>query len=403
VGWSWVSELSRVGHQVWVLTRADNRTAIEPKTPANARFIYYDLPRWMQRGRNFPAGKPLYYMLWQWFAVRHVRNLFPDLPFDFVQHVTYVSARYPSFMGSLGIPFCFGPVSGGERVPVELRKGFSTRERWRERLRDLSNWLLPFDPVLRRMFRQATKIIVTPDTVSLVPRRWRNKCGVRLAIGLSSQYRAQASAGSRRPQRGWHLLYVGRLLDCKGVDIALCAVRQLQQWQLDVRFTVVGDGPARARLVRLVDELGLAESVEWAGWLPQHAVEEHYGAADLFLFPALRDSGGMVTLEAMAHGLPVVCTDLGGPGVIVSERCGRVLGTRGKSPEELAKDCARALREIMTTQGLWERLSAGARDRAREFDFQNLVTAVYPASSAVITEHEHTLQLSALVPHDAAF
>ena len=331
VGWNWACELSRLGHQVSVLTRADNRAAIESKALAHVKFIYYDLPHWVQLGRAFPAGKLLYYVLWQWFAVRHIRAQFPELPFDVVQHVTYVSIRYPSFMGSLGIPFYFGPVSGGERVPAKLRKGFSIRGRWREWLRDLSNRLVLLDPLLRRVFRQAEKIIVTRDTVSLVPRRWRHKCEIQLAIGLTGEYLNKASRVSQRRESGWHLLYVGRLLELKGVDIALRAVRQLKQWQPDVRFTIVGDGPSRSRLAKLAETLKIAENVEWVGWVPQHAMQDYYRSADLFVFPGLRDSGGTAVLEAMAHGLPVVCTELGGPGVMVNERCGRVLTAFDKS------------------------------------------------------------------------
>ena len=148
MGWSWAVELSRSGHQVWVLTRAGNRTAIErwPHPGSELRLLRSaaldtDLADWF-------FGKRLYYVLWQWFAARHIRKLFPGMPFDVVQHVTYVSVRYPSFMGSLGIPFYFGPVSGGETVPRKLRRGFSTRERLREWLRDLSNRLVPLDPLL---------------------------------------------------------------------------------------------------------------------------------------------------------------------------------------------------------------------------------------------------------------
>ena len=407
VGWSWVSELSRLGHRLWVLTRADNRAAIEGRAPSGVKFIYYDLPRPMLRVRTFPGGKRLYYVLWQWFAVQHIRKHFSQLPFDMVQHVTYVSARYPSFMGLLGVPFYFGPVSGGESVPVKLREGFPRRERWREWLRDLSNRLVPFDPLLRLVFRQATRIIVTPATVALVPPRWREKCSVQLAVGLSKEYLRQARAVSRHtgpgPGHSWRLLYVGRLLECKGVDIALRAVWQLKQW-LDVRFTIVGDGPARAQLEKLVEGLGLTEVVEWVGWLPHHEVEDHYRAAELFLFLSLRDSGGVAVLEALAHGLPVVCTELGGPGVIVNEHCGRVLQARDKNTEELATDCAHALREILTTPGLWDRLSAGAKSRAQDFDSQNLVASIYPVSSfpAAADQHEHSLPLSALVARDAA-
>ena len=148
MGWAWATELARQGHTVTVLTRSANRQAIEPeagKLPAQLRFLYYDLPAWAQTLRRLPEGRPAYYVLWQWFAARMIKRRFPRSAFDRVQHVTYVSARYPSFMGSLGIPFCFGPVSGGETVPPALRSGFSRAQRCRELLRDLSNRLVAID------------------------------------------------------------------------------------------------------------------------------------------------------------------------------------------------------------------------------------------------------------------
>lgn len=404
VGWSWATELSRLGHQVTVLTRADNAAAIGRVPRPNLKFLYYDLPRWMQLCRKGSAGKLLYYVLWQWCAARQVRNLFPDLPFDVVQHVTYVSLRFPSFMGSLGIPFYFGPVSGGEKVPAKLRPGLSVGERCREGLRDLSNRLIPLDPWLRAAFRRADKILATRDTVSMVPRPWLHKCHVRLAIGLTSDYLRQVTAESRPAGRCFRLLYVGRLLEWKGIDIALRAVRQLKHWHLDVRFTIVGDGPAKPRLTRLAQRLQLSEIVEWVGCIPQRDVEDYYRTADLLVFPSLRDSGGMAVLEAMAHGLPVVCTELGGPGVMVNEHCGRLLPSQDKTREELATLCAEAVRDLMSTPGLRDNLSAGAKARARDFESRDLVQSVYPSSpiSATVDQHEHSLQLSAAVLHDAA-
>ena len=385
------------------MTRADNRAAIERRPSPELNFIYYDLPRRMQIWRTGFAGKRLYYILWQWFAARHIRKLFPGMPFDVVQHVTYVSVRYPSFMGSLGIPFYFGPVSGGEAVPGRLRKGFSVRERLREWLRDLSNRLVALDPFLRKTFRQADKIIATRDTVPIIPQRWRHKCEVQLAIGLSSEYLNQAAA-PYRSGRCFRLLYVGRLLDWKGMDIALRAVHQLKQWDLNVQFTIVGDGSARSRLTKLSQRLGLAEIVTWTGCVPQYVVEVQYHSADLFLFPSLRDSGGLAVLEALAHGLPVVCTDLGGPGVMVNDRCGRVAPGLHGSSEELVSACAAATREIMTTPGLRERLARGARTRALDFNFQHLVRSIYPIGPrrAMVEHNEYALQSSTLVSRGAA-
>jgi glycosyltransferase involved in cell wall biosynthesis len=336
----------------------------------------------MQRGRRCPGAKALYYVLWQWFAARRIRRLFPRLPFDTVQHVTYVSIRYPSFMGSLGLPFYFGPVSGGEGVPPRLRTGFSARQRWHERLRDVSNFFVPLDPLMRRTFRQSERILVTRDTLPLVPRRWRDKTTVRLAVGHPKDGWTAIQSSPRRRAGDLRVLYVGRLLQWKGVDIALEAVSRVKQSHPKIRFTIIGDGPAKARLASLSRKLGLENIVEWVGWLPQRTLVEHYRSADLLLFPSLRDSGGMVVLESLAHGLPVLCTDLGGPGVIVDSTCGRAMATAGRTPQQLARDMASAMLEMAMFPNLLESLSYGAKARAREFNFQDLVQSVY-ASPAV--------------------
>lgn len=375
VGWSWANELSRLGHQVSVLTRADNRAAIEREPRPNIEFLYYDLPRWTQRCRKLSAGKSLYYVLWQWFAARYIRKLFPELPFDVVQHVTYVSVRYPSFMGSLGIPFYFGPVAGGEIVPHGLRADFSFGQKSREVVRDFSNALVPLDPMMRGVFNRADKIFVTPDTLALIPRRVRHKCEIEMPVYLTREYLCKAAAIAKRSSH--RVLYAGRLIDWKGLDIALYAIHHLKQWNLDVRFTIVGDGPARAKLRKLANKLGISQVVEWAGWVSQSTLEEHYRTASALLFPSLRDAGVTVILEALAHGLPVVCADLGGPGVIVNQHCGRVIATAHKRREQLASDFAEAVREILTTTELHKRLSDGARARARQFDFERLVGSIY--------------------------
>jgi len=384
VGWSWATELARLGHQVTVITRAANRRTIEAhsdRLPQNLGFVYYDLPTWMQRVRRGPGGKQLYYVLWQWFAARAVRQRFPSLGFDVVQHATYVSARYPSFMGSLGIPFYFGPVSGGEAVPTMLRTGCSPWERCREAIRDISNALVRFDPLMRRTFRQASRILVTHDTLPLLPQSVRHKAEPTLTIGLPA--RAPESTNEREvfhcPAR-LHLLYVGRLLEWKGVDIALHALSMMRPAYPNVDFTIVGDGHAAARLQRLCRTLELEDVVRWAGWAPQIKLADYYRHAHLLLFPSLRDSGGMVVLEALFQDLPVVCTNLGGPGLIVNRTCGRAIATAGRTREQLARGIADALLEMVSIPGLLETVSRGARTRAREFSIERLVRSVYPTT-----------------------
>ena len=71
---------------------------------------------------------------------------------------------------------------------------------------------------------------------------------------------------------------------------------------------------------KLTEDLGIAENVEWLPWQDREGMASLYADHHVLLFPAMHDSGGMVVLEAMNHGLPVVCLKLGGPATLVRTR-----------------------------------------------------------------------------------
>lgn len=383
VGWMWATELSAAGYEVWVITRAANRAAIESELRQRQRpglhFEYYDLPGWVLRWKRQAHGIYWYYALWQWGAYRMARQLMTTVSFDCVHHVTFVGMRGPSFMGRLGLPFYLGPVSGGERVPATFRAGMSRAARWREAIRDVANWALHADPVMRSSFRRADRILIaTVDSQDLIPRKYRDNCTIQLGVGLSREYLGWTGRNSNVPGATMRLLFAGRLLEWKGVDLALHVVRQLRERGQAAYLTIVGDGPARTSLGRLAAELRVEDLVRWVKWIPQEQLHEHYCRHDALLFPSLRDSGGMVVLEALAHGLPVVCTDRGGPGVIVNERCGRRVQTEGRTKDDVIDALTAAVHELGRDRVLLKKLSAGARSRAWEFDFRKVVASVYP-------------------------
>ena len=235
---------------------------------------------------------------------------------------------------------------------------------------------------MRHTFRHADRILVTRDTLALVPRHWHYKCEIQLAIGLSNTYLSNARSLEKRAAHAPTLLFVGRLLEWKGLAVALKAVSAIHQSFPGLRFVIAGDGPARTRLEKLSRQLGLADIVEWAGWRTQPQLEQHYRAADLLLFPSMRDSGGMAVLEALAHGLPVLCTDLGGPGHIVNETCGRAVPTHGLNQEQLAGKFSHTLREFLDAPDRMHSLSNWASARAQQFDFRNLARLVHPPPAA---------------------
>src|ERR1035441_10411541 len=101
---------------------------------------------------------------------------------------------------------CRSPYS--QALPcVALRRG-AARHLRREWLRDMSNFVVPRDPVMRWVFRRADKLLVTRDSLSLVPPCWRHKCHMQLAIGLTSEYLDHVNARTTLSGNRYRLLMV---------------------------------------------------------------------------------------------------------------------------------------------------------------------------------------------------
>lgn len=108
------------------------------------------------------------------------------------------------------------------------------------------------------------------------------------------------------------LFFIGRLVREKGVQVLLGALSQIRERFPDVRAIIAGQGPYGEELHRLALHLGLDRQVTFAGYIDEETRNQLYAQADLAIFPSLYEPFGLVALEAMAAGTPVVVGDRGG-------------------------------------------------------------------------------------------
>jgi len=141
------------------------------------------------------------------------------------------------------------------------------------------------------------------------------------------------------------VLYVGTLTENKGVSYLIRALDELPD---DYYLRIVGKGPEGAALRRLTTELNLSDRVDFLGWVEYDTIGDHYAGADVFVHPGVwPEPFNRTVLEAMQAGLPVVCTEVGGPPEVISED--RLL-CEPANPSSLASAIANA-REIGDTVG----------------------------------------------------
>ena len=386
VGWHWALEIARLGHEVLVLTRARDRAAIRAeldskRLPASLRFEFIG-PRWLCRLADAGLPLQLVHLAWQAVAYRHARRLASIEAFDLVHHITYCVIRQPSFMGRLKVPFVLGPVGGGERAPWPLRSGMGARGWWLELARDGLNLIARVDPITRQALAAARLIYVSSrETARLVPAQHRAKVQVCLQVGIAPPVEPAGAevtgAAPSAPEGPLRLLFAGRCLAWKGMHIGLQALAELLARGRSARLTIAGAGPAQARWRGQAERLGVDDAIDWLAWVEHDRMAEVYRAHDLLLFPSLHDSGGQAVLEALAHGRPVLCLDLGGPGSVVDASCGRVIVTRGRSRRRVIRELTDALQELADAPDLRLRLGQGARARAARYGWPDQVAAVY--------------------------
>jgi glycosyltransferase involved in cell wall biosynthesis len=365
VGWNWVRQIART-HEVWVITRTSNRSRVErelARSPMpNAHFAYVDLPRWARFWKKGSRGLHLYYRLWQFGAYLCARRLQQKIGFDIVHHVTFVNYWMPSVLPLLPVPFIWGPIGGGESAPPAFWQTFGVRGKAYELARHVARRLGELDPLTRLSARRAAVVMATTAQSydRLRPLGPRNMMIVSEA-GLTQEELARLAGVPLRHAEPFRLLSVGRLIHWKGFGLSLRAFARFVKAHPTAEYWVIGDGAERKTLERFARRHGLQRNVVFWGQLPRQAVLDRLAECDVLVHPSLHDSGGWVCLEAMAAGRPVVCLDLGGPGVQVTPETG--IKVAATSPEQAIHDLAAAYARLASSPAL--RAGMGRAGRAR--------------------------------------
>jgi len=361
VGYQWVRRLS-ARHEVTLLTyhKRGSRPAADqfPQT----RVIEWAEPAGLGRAERLnsmlkPGYVPFYFRARRWVRQALARGE----RFDLAHQLVPVAMRYPCPVRGLGIPYLIGPVGGSLTSPPAFAAEEGTAP-WYVGLRRLDALRMRFDPALRRTYEQAGCVLgIAPyvrDFLDGLPVR---RFEVMSETGITELAAPAARAGrpDGTPAAPLRLLFVGRLVRTKGARDAIRALGLAGD--LPAVLDIVGDGPDRAACEALTAELGLSGRVRFHGRLPREQVTGCYQAADVFLFPSYREPGGNVVFEAMAHGLPLVVSDIGGPGNVVDGSCG--IRVHPVTPEQYARDLAGAITRLADPR-LRSQLGDGARVRA---------------------------------------
>lgn len=322
--------LARRGHDVHVITLLDEGM---PYESCEKGFFIHRIP--LKKIRIFGA-------FFYWYAVlRTIRKIDPD-----IVHVQSLFSGMPALFSKklLKIPYAVW----GQGSDVYLPKGFI---KWTSRMvmKNADSAI-----ALTRDMKRAMQDICDRDIV-IVPN------GINLA-DLSGEPRRKDEA-----DHGKRILFVGRLSPVKGVQYLITAMKQVHDTIPDARLNIIGDGREREMLEALSVQLGIQEYVEFSGKVPHEKVLSLMQQADVFVLPSLSEGFPMVIIEALACGLPVVASRVGGmPEIITDDTNGYLV--------EAKDDTAVANKIIVLLQDekLRKKISDNNRQLVRKYTWENI-------------------------------
>jgi glycosyltransferase involved in cell wall biosynthesis len=357
-GWAMARVAARIG-PTWVITRANNRGAIEAAIPAiqereRLTFVYVDLPERVMQWKRGKRGVHVYYLLWQFAALRRARSLLRRQRFDFAWHVTFANIWLGSAAPLTDLPFVYGPVGGGITTPWRLLPSLGVAGAAFEVARTVLRAAFRIlNPLCSLAMRRATVILVqNGETLQWIPESWSSKAIVAPNAIVDAHLPVRVTPTERTPTA----LFAGELLPLKGVTLAIRAIARAPGWSL----LVCGEGRDENRLRATARRLGVEGRIHFLGQRPRNEVLRLMAEeADVFLFPSLHDEGLMVVAEALTVGLPVVCLDRGGPrGYGVGVRAGTVRATSSGLARAIMSAPAQAPSDRFSLDAATERFSA---------------------------------------------
>ncbi len=316
------------------------------------------------------GGSLLTYELRQWRPARRMVKCGVDV----IHRVNPCAVGAPTLLAFLNRPLVVGPVLASPKVPAAFRDVLwreihhykRSAPPWRrlEPRRRLAHAILGAAGYDHRHLRRAHRILVgSALTMEEIPAALHPLCEPIVYAGVEHDVFTPPPPGQGGPRNeAVRLLYAGRLTPHKGVELLLRACAAIRRGR-DFSLTLVAHGGEyfEAFVRSLTRDLGLAKRARFLPKVPRRSMPQLFREHDVFCFPTLTDTYGMVLLEAMASGMAVVASDIGGAAEIVSGDTG--IRVPVVTPDQYVADYAGALSDLIDHAS--RRLDLGRAARLR--------------------------------------
>ena len=310
-------------------------------------------------------------------GIRHVVYFFSVLRESFSHDVVY--AQDPV---SVGLPSALATFISRKPLILKIVGDYAweqatARFKYTDTIEQFQKAELPFiigtlRSIERWVASRAVRIVVPSKYLARIVSQWdvpKKKITVIYngieteAVGLKQVIRGLLRF------RGKLLVTVGRLVPWKGIDVLIRVHKKLLQTQKDLKLLIIGSGPEQARLEQLTHDLELDDNIIFTGRLEKSVVLRYMKAGDVFVLNTHYEGFSHLLLEAMAVGIPIVTTKVGGNPELIEDN---VQGYLVKPDDE--KTLAHRIEKLLGSAETRARISGNAKKRVTAFSNEKMVT-----------------------------
>jgi glycosyltransferase involved in cell wall biosynthesis len=360
----WIKQVQKY-FNLEVITADSNRPVLEKTSLLNTRFKYINTKTRFKKIEVINKAVKFDYFRYnsklKKMPSKEVRR------FDLVHHHTPMAIRYANALSQKSKKFLIGPIGGGVPTPSSFHQIFK-REPLYYQLRKLDRFLLLLDHGLKETYEKSAKILIVGEYLkAFLPAKWHSKCETMSETGiLADQFKPSADSN---PKADFKLLFVGRIMPTKGLELLLVAMGDLIG-KHDIQLDVIGDGGDLFYCKKLARKLSLEKNVHFRGFMDKKTILRYYQQCDVFVFPSLREASGNVIFEAMSCAKPLIVSNAGGPGEVVKDDFGIKIDV--KSYDQYIHDLIKAL-ELLIGFPDAKRIAMGQNARAevlKKYDWE---------------------------------
>ena len=322
VSWGWITHLSNVigeSDQIYVVSLTLQQKEIDDNGLKNVSVLNVE---GMEKYK-FLNYNQIYYMIWQYKAYRMIKKM--NLKIDVVHSYSLSDFRFPGKWYKIKQAYSIlGPVGGGQICPMALQ-GYDDKS---GKIREKINRIWKYNIFFKYKIKKYNRVYACNKETQ----EYLKNSNILVDVPLNNMFRNLEI--KKRKHEIPTILFVGRLINKKGLKLLLDALKYVDK-NLTYKVLIYGEGNQYEYLKKLIREKDLSEKVFLNGKVLYKDISDVYMKGDIFVLPSLRESGGSVLIEALAHKLPIVALDMALAHLLSEHKCGLFINTQQEKNEIL--------------------------------------------------------------------